>query len=469
MIDTILLHPDGKQAVVDETEGVLTYGELKQFVGRLKDALAELPQYTLAISLLPNGIACVLFYLGALAARRAHVLVDPGSAAAEALVGAYAPTLLAVKTGAKVPEKYSLWKDFGPYGLSLYIRESNETTRLIVHPSLALMLTTSGSTGNPKLVRLSENNLRSNAESIIEYLRIGVGEVCIQSLPLHYSYGLSLLNTHLLAGGTVAISRQSFMRPEFWAFATAAKATSFAGVPYMYETLHKLRMDPFSNPTIRTATQAGGGLKTDLVEVFNDSSNRAGKRFFVMYGQTEATARIAYVPHVRLRGKIGSIGIAIPRGTLSLREEPSTGEKEIIYSGPNVMLGYAECIADLALADVQGGVLSTGDLGTVDDDGYYRITGRLTRFAKLFGRRVHLGDIESEAEKLAGCSVAAVENGNSLRIYVESGGVLQDPQKSIKAALAQKLGVPPAAISVAEIARIPRTSAGKKNYRDLVA
>ena len=182
---------------------------------------------------------------------------------------------------------------------------------------------------------------------------------------MHYSYGLSVLNSHLVAGGTVVLTPHSFMRPEFWRDADQERATSFAGVPYMYETLHRLRFDPARHPTLRTFTQAGGALRRDLIAHFHGRVTEAGARLVVMYGQTEATARISYVPPERLGEKIGSIGIPIPGGTLRLErvEGLETGASELVYEGENVMLGYAESLADLGLGDVQQGVLRTGDLG----------------------------------------------------------------------------------------------------------
>jgi acyl-CoA synthetase (AMP-forming)/AMP-acid ligase II len=181
-----------------------------------------------------------------------------------------------------------------------------------------------------------------------------------------------------------------------------------------------------------------------------------------MYGQTEATARIAYVPPELLAEKRGSIGIAIPRGVLSLAPVEGSELKQMLYRGPNVMLGYATGPQDLALGDVLQGVLVTGDLAEVDGDGFYRITGRLARFAKLFGRRVQLGDVETRVQQAMRLNSAAIEGDNALEVFVEKASPEQ--VTAIRADLAAFLAVPPVAIKVVALAQLPLTVSGKKNY-----
>jgi acyl-CoA synthetase (AMP-forming)/AMP-acid ligase II len=334
-----------------------------------------------------------------------------------------------------------------------------------IHADLAVLLTTSGSTGNPKLVRLSDRNLEANARSIVEYLDIAPDQRAIQSLPLHYSYGLSILHSHLLAGASVALTPHSFMRPEFWSTVDQLACTSFAGVPYMYQTLHRLRFAPARHPSLRVLTQAGGALRVDLKRHFHELAVASGIRFFVMYGQTEATARISYVPPERLPEKIGSIGIPIPGGRLTLADVPGLDDRELVYEGSNVMLGYAEQAGDLALGDVQQGVLKTGDLGRVDDDGFFSVVGRLKRFAKLFGRRVSLEDIEHEVESAFPARAAATDGGDRIVLHLAPEGAVEID--AVAAHVARYLGTPPKSIVVRRIASLPLTVAGKKDYNAL--
>jgi acyl-CoA synthetase (AMP-forming)/AMP-acid ligase II len=197
-------------------------------------------------------------------------------------------------------------------------------------------------------------------------------------------------------------------------------------------------------------------------------ADRAGTRLFIMYGQTEATARISYVPPDHLPRKIGSIGIAIPGGRLSLAAAEGSGDHaELVYEGPNVMMGYAEGPSDLALGDVQGGVLRTGDLGIVDAEGFHSVVGRLKRFAKLFGRRISLEDVEREVESAFPIRAMAADGAERIIVYAE-----QDAGTDCAAVtthVARFLGVPPVAVEVRLVDGLPRTSTGKKDYSALEA
>ena len=231
----------------------------------------------------------------------------------------------------------------------------------------------------------------------------------------------------------------------------------------MYETLKRLRFDPGTQSTLKTMTQAGGKLGESFVQWMSEASIRSGKRFFVMYGQTEATARISYVPPDMLPQKIGSIGVAIPGGSLSLAPVEGSGLKELVYAGPNVMMGYSDGPGSLSAGDCQGGVLRTGDLAGVDDDGFYYITGRLKRFAKLFGKRVNLMDVEAALESQYGLRAAAVDSGHDqLLIYVEAHGAA--PAEDIAMAISGNLAVPPNSIRIRCVDELPMTASGKKDY-----
>lgn len=465
MIDLLRQHPSRQIALIEPANGErVSYGELLERADAAGAALAAaLGGRGLAFLAMGPDVDAVVLYLGCLGARIPLCLAETQPEPLARLAQAYQPDLLLLPLALAPPPGYR--EHPSPVArYRVWIAEGARTHAL--HPDLALMLTTSGSTGNPKLVRLTRRNLEANARSIVKYLGIGPGECAIESLAMHYSYGLSVLNSHLLAGGSVVLTAHSFLRPEFWAVVDAERCTSFAGVPYMYETLHRLRFDLARHPTLRTLTQAGGGLRKDLVAHFHAIAVEAGARFFVMYGQTEATARISYVPPEALPGKIGSIGIAIPEGRLSLAAvEGAADLMELVYEGPNVMLGYAESPADLALGDVQAGVLRTGDLGRVDEDGFFSLVGRLKRFAKLFGRRVSLEDVERELEAAFPAHVAAIDGGDRIVIHAELDGVVSPEE--IVAHVAKQLGVPPGAVVVTVVKTLPRTSSGKKDYRAL--
>ena len=468
MIDRIRSHRGSRAALLEPGRG-LTLG-YDQLIDRVDDAAGALAAAVggrgLVFLAMEPRVDAVVLYLACLAARMPVGLLESRPGPLERTAGAYAPDALLLPHGLDAPSGYSGGETFPGTEYRLWRGERAEAGAL--HEDLALLLTTSGSTGSPKLVRLSMRNLESNAVAIGEYLGLGPDERAIQSLPSHYSYGLSVLHSHLVAGGSLVLAGESFLSREFWTIADEQRCTSFAGVPYMYETLQRLRFDPARHPSLRTLTQAGGALRPDLISAFHRLCTAAGVRFFVMYGQTEATARIAYVPPARLGEKIGSIGIAIPGGALSLAPvEGMPGAEELVYSGPNVMMGYAETRRDLALGDVQKGVLKTGDLGRVDADGYFSVAGRLARFAKLYGSRVSLEDVEREMEASFPVRTAALDGGDRIVLYVEPAGTLA--AEVLAAHAARFLGVPPGSIDVRIAAALPLTASGKKNYRALEA
>ncbi len=466
MIDAVLRRRDERVALVAPAQGArVTYGELTERVNQAAEELRRITGGRRLVFLAPGpDVEAVVLYLGCLHAGLPICLVELQPDPLARLAHIYRPALVLAPDALTMPDG---WRSCALSQQGYRAALAVELLEPALHPDLALLLTTSGSTGSPKLVRLTTRNLLSNASRIAEYLGLNTGERAAQSLPMHYSYGLSVLNSHLVAGGTVVLTPHSFMRPEFWRDADQERATSFAGVPYMYETLHRLRFDPARHPTLRTFTQAGGALRRDLIAHFHARVTEAGARLVVMYGQTEATARISYVPPERLGEKIGSIGIPIPGGTLRLErvEGLETGASELVYEGENVMLGYAESLADLGLGDVQQGVLRTGDLGTVDDEGFFTLVGRLKRFAKLFGRRVNLEDVERELETAFPLRAIATERSDGLLVSVVVDGALQD--QAAVAHLARFLAVPPSAIVLRRIAEMPLTSAGKKDYKAL--
>ena len=281
-----------------------------------------------------------------------------------------------------------------------YQLSARTSAQTALHPELALLLSTSGSMGSPKLVRLSASNLQSNAQAIAHYLELSPQERPITSLPLNYSYGLSIMNSHLLVGATIVLTDLSVAQAQFWDLFNTQAATSLAGVPYTYQMLKRLRFTKMKLPTLATLTQAGGHLAPELVQEIATALVPQGVKFYVMYGQTEATARMSYVPQHMLEHKLGSIGIAIEHGKFRLEDEQgheittshTTGA--LIYYGPNVNLGYATSKADLALGDINQGRLVTGDLAYFDEDHYFYIAGRRSRFIKLTGMRYSLNECE---------------------------------------------------------------------------
>lgn len=334
-----------------------------------------------------------------------------------------------------------------------------------INPELALCLTTSGSTGSPKFVRLSAKNILANAESIAKYLEIDENERPITTLPMYYSYGLSVINSHLIKGATILLTDKTYAQREFWNFMKEQKATSMAGVPYTYELLRRLRFFRMDLPDLKVMTQAGGKLNKDIAKEYIDFSVANGKKFYVMYGQTEATARMSYLPWKSAQEKYASMGIAIPGGKFSLIDtegneisEPNV-DGELIYEGPNVSLGYAECREDLMKGDENNGALHTGDVARRDEDGFYYITGRLKRFVKIWGNRCNL-DATEQLVKSITTSCACVGVDDKITVFVTQEGL----EQSIISLLSEKTGLNNRAFEVRVIDAISVKDSGKIDY-----
>jgi long-chain acyl-CoA synthetase len=449
-------HPPEGLAVLEPSTGrQKTYGEL-----RLDVAQAFMPeQRSLVMLLAQNRYECLVTYVAALQSGNPLLLVDAtlNPELLAQLIATYRPAYIYASASGPAIDGYTL-KESGP----LAVWERENTQSFAVHDSLALLLNTSGSTGSPKLVRLSRENLQANAASIASYLNLSAAERPITSLPMSYSYGLSVINSHLYAGATLVLTDHGVLRREFWDVIDQCSCTSLAGVPYSYQMLLQTGLLKKRGPTLRTLTQAGGGLAENHVRQMHELATERGLKFFVMYGQTEATARISYVPFEKLDGKIGSIGIAIPNGSLDVESE--TGE--LVYRGPNVMLGYAECIADLAKGDELGGVLKTGDLARRDKDGFFYITGRLKRFLKLFGKRFNLDEVEQIVQRRFAFPVACFGRDDLLMVAIESG---EENVPAVTTMLRETFSLPKDVIQVQAVATLPRTARGKMDYQSLLA
>lgn len=325
-------------------------------------------------------------------------------------------------------------------------------------PDLALLLTTSGSTGSPKLVRQSYKNIKANTASIVEYLKLDPSERPITTLPMNYTYGLSIINSHLAVGATILLTEKSIMQREFWNFFSEQGATSFGGVPYTYEMLEKLMFFRRKLPSLRTMTQAGGKILPALHQKFAEYAKREGKNFVVMYGQCEATARMSYLPPERALDKVGSMGIAIPGGRFEIVDG------ELVYYGANVTLGYAECAEDLAKGDERHGRLETGDMARVDEEGFYYIVGRKKRFLKIFGNRVNLDETERLIKgqfRDLDCACGGVDD--KMRIFITD----QTQVQAVRDFVAEKTHLNFSAFDVQFLATIPKNASGKTLYSEL--
>jgi acyl-CoA synthetase (AMP-forming)/AMP-acid ligase II len=423
-------------AVIDG-DRVVTYAELRARVGARLEELALAPR-SLVVLKAVNSAESVTTYLALLAGD--HVPLLAGEHADRLAATWAADALIDVANGVRV-------------------ERSLQPTDRFLHPDLALLLSTSGSTGSPKLVRLSHDNLVSNAAAIGSYLGLDAADRGITSLPLHYCYGLSVLHSHLLAGGAVVTTTASVVDRCFAAAMRNHGVTNVAGVPHTFELLERVGPEVVDVPTLRFVTQAGGRMAPERVGEWIERGRRWGIDFYVMYGQTEATARMAYLPPDVAVRHPEAIGRAIPGGQLELRPVDGVpeGVGELVYRGPNVMLGYATSPADLA-----GGAgldeLVTGDLARFHpDDEVFEIVGRRSRFVKPFGLRVDLDAVEADLQT---AGVEAAVAGDDTRIITCAPDA---PPPRVRHRIVELTGLPANAISVVT-ATIPRTASGKVDY-----
>jgi len=293
---------------------------------------------------------------------------------------------------------------------------------------MAEIIFTSGSTAVPKGVMLSHNNIIENTNSIVQYLGLSEVDIMMVVLPFYYCYGLSLLHTHIRVGGSLVLNNNFIFVGSTVNDLNRYSCTGFAGVPSHFQIMLR-KSDLFKNTkftTLRYVTQAGGKLHNTFINEFTQTFPEI--QFFVMYGQTEATARLSYLPPLMLKEKMGSLGRGMPGIELMVVNELghpiSPGDTgEILARGKNVMLGYFEDPESTADA-IRDGWLYTGDLATVDEDGYIYITARKKEIIKVGGKRVSPKEIEEVIVMMPGvidCTVESTEDkllGEAIKVTV---------------------------------------------------
>ena len=387
--------PKNHIAVIDDSGLSVTYGELCV----LSESFARhIPKRALFFILAENRIGSLLGYTGALSSGIVPLIISAKTEQSlyESLRDLYSPAYI------WAPDEYLMDNGYAStvYSSWGYSLAKTGFSSPCVNENLALLLPTSGSTGSPKLVRHSYRNIEANAYNVLRLFGLTEDERPMAALPMHYTMGLSVITSHLLAGATIILSGRSLLDRGFWQMMREHHVTSFTGVPYSYELLSKLRFFRMDLPDLHTITQGGGKMTEGLFKACADYAVQNGKRFIATYGQTECTARMAYLPAELATTKTCSIGIAEPGGQLSIIDKDGTeafegeAEGEMVYRGENVTLGYATCAEDLLKGDENHGVMHTGDLARRDADGCYFIIGRQKRFLKIFGLRIGLDEVE---------------------------------------------------------------------------
>lgn len=454
-------HPADRIAIITDDGTAVSYGEICSF----SESINQLIQNRcLVFCLSQNTLGSLCGYLSFISNAIVPVMLDSGidSNFLEELINTYNPQYIWLPH-----ERMNEFADhqviFTKYDYSLLKFKASKSFTL--HKNLAMLLTTSGSTGSPKFVRISYENIKANAAAIADYLSIDEYERPITTLPMYYSFGLSIINSHILKGATILLTSKTLIEKKFWTFLKDQKASSLSGVPYTFEILKKLKFSQMDLPFLRTITQAGGKLNDALSKEIAVFAANSDKRFFVMYGQTEATARMSYLPSQYAFTKQGSIGFPIPGGEFYLVDEMGNTISEfdvpgeLVYRGKNVAMGYALSGADLRKGDENQNVLFTGDFAKKDRDGFYYITGRKGRFIKLYGSRLNLDETEDLLKKIIPDCACTGEDDRMI-IYITDKNRISEIQHHI----VTKTGIHPTAFSVKYCEKIPKSTAGKTIY-----
>lgn len=434
-------------ALVLKGDVPVSYADL----ARLADEFAERlpPGRQLMVLQACNSLEAITAYLGCMRHRHPVILLGPEALKDKRIVNVFQPNFL-------YHHEHDGWH------LEHLNPEPADCSQ-----DLAVLLSTSGTTGDPKLVRLSQTNIDSNARSIATYLELDADERAITTLHFYYSYGMAVMNSHLSVGARIVLTDESIVSDGFWTLFQSCRATSLALVPYQFEYLDRIDFRNMDLPSLGYITQAGGRLSADKIETYGRLAQARRWRLFVMYGQTEASPRISYVPPEDLLDNLDAIGRPVPGGEIVLLDESgceiagSDKVGELVYRGPNVMLGYAETRGDLANPRLVT-ELRTGDLAERKANGYFKIVGRLKRFIKLYGLRINLDDVEVFLSAKGNRFYCSGTDELLVVFHVEAVD-----EARVVSALASKYNIRKFQIALRQLPEMPLMPSGKVDYAKL--
>lgn len=448
--------PSDAIAAIDSDGRQLTYGDIIILANRISEVINE---RTLIFVLTENNVGGIAWVMAAILSGNVPLIINAHTEKGlmQTLLETYRPQYIVA------PGEDGILSYDG-YSVSQQMNESCE-----LHPDLSHLLPTSGSTGSPKLVRHKYENIEAAGLNISTFFRLTPDDRAFMVLPLYYTMGLSMVFSHFKVGATILITDLKMTDPGFWKFLKEKEATSFTGVPFSYEVLDKLRFTRMKLPHLTLLTQGGGKMPAELNLKFAEYCRDNGKRWIATYGQSEGTARMAWLPEEFALSKMGSIGIAVPNGELSLRdtegnvitESPATGE--MCYRGRNVTMGYARGREDLASGDERHGFLPTGDIAYRDEDGFYYIKGRMGRFLKIFGNRIGLDECDHILKSAVTCECATTGTDEKILVYLTDIG----QSETALQALLKAIKVPASVIEIRHIDTLPKNDAGKILYTRL--
>ena len=459
MIFDLELKPATSIALKDDSGHSITYGDLVETVTSNKTILQK---RNLVFVLAENTVSVVSFLITCFEKKLIPLVLNKDLDCSLLLNYIYtykpnaifSPSELVLDDSLDVKRVIS-WDDYKIQILS--------TVDISVWEQLSFLLPTSGSTGSPKLVRHSYENIQFSAQSVAQFFEINSNDNGLGILPIYYTMGFSVITSHLYAGACIRLTQYSLTERGFWDILKNEGITILTGVPYTFEVLYKMRFDRVKIPSLRILTQGGGKLSDVMWDSLVQYAVTNQIKFVPTYGQTEGTARMSFLDSSKVIEKKGSIGKPIPGGTFevwndageAISTNPASGE--LVYKGKNVTMGYAESIEDLNLGDLRGGILRTGDIVQRDSEGYYFIIGRQKRFLKIFGLRISLDEVELLVKNNFSVDCYTSGNDEILLVYITNEAI----RVEVKEWLANKIGLFHQAIDIQFIENIPRSSSGK--------
>lgn len=467
IFDNIFNYKD-KIALIDDKEQ-LSYSDIFNNIKQL-DKISN--NRDLILFLTEISISCVELYIHSIVNRNVPIMLDSQTNIIniKAIIQSYKPKFLYIPRSLceqfKDIKHYTLIANYKNYDIYM----SKFPIPMKLFDDLALTLSSSGSTGSPKIIRVSYKNILSNTIDIVNYLSLSSEDKSITTLPFNYSYGLSVLNTHLYVGGSLVITNYSVLQREFWNLIDKHNITNINGVPYTYYLLEKIGFLKKNPTSLKFLTQAGGKLSLELIKKLDEFCKLNNIKLFIMYGATEATARMSYLEPKYAVEKLGSIGKGINNNNFFIVDS-NTGEKickpfilgELYFKGNNVTLGYANSYKDLELADCNNGILNTGDLAHFDEDGFVYIDGRIKRIIKLLGNRFSLDHIEQLLSQELNCNCICSGIDDKLYIFTCKDSLCN----LIKKFLNTKLKINSRLFKIVVLDSFPYNNNGKIAYKEL--
>lgn len=459
MIFDIDLKPPKSKALKDDAGLELSFGALSQVI---QDGVYLLSSRSLVLVLASNDTPTASFILTCLENKWVPLVIneDTDELLINQYINQYHPNAIFFDGNKQVLLNFNFIKELRWFDKVICVLNEK---RHELYPELSFLLPTSGSTGSPKLVRHSYENLTFSARNVSKFFEITQNDVGMAILPIYYTMGFSVLSSHLYAGAQVRLSKYPLTDRGFWDALKNENISILTGVPYTFEVLFKMRFDRVKLPSLRIVTQGGGKLSDSLWDKLVNYAESNGVQFIPTYGQTEGTARMAFLESRFVSSKKGSMGKALPNGVFEIWDangkpiDELEAEGELVYKGGNVTLGYAQSLEDLRKGDERLGVLQTGDVVKRDSDGFYYIIGRSKRFLKIFGLRISLDEVELLIKNNFQVDCYCSGSDDLLVVYLDREEILND----VKSWLSQKLNLFHQAIETRYLDKIPRNATGK--------